>query len=406
MSITLSPKQNEAFDAIMNWYRDEETDKMEFVLAGYAGAGKTSLAKFVKQEIGEEAVFLAYTGKAVNVLRGKGCTPALTIHSAIYALVDHDKQRLRDLKEQLPGLFGFQLQSAQFEIDRLEREYKKPVFEFAGMITDKNLKKAKLLIVDEYSMLDMKIISDLRALGLKILFMGDPFQLPPVNGTCPLTHPDIFLTEIHRQALESAIVRASIDIREGRALQFGCDNDFDFIHSYEIRGDLYTSADQVIVGKNVTRNLMNKQFRQAYGFDHILPVKGDKLICLKNDKKLKIFNGMIGYAMDDHSKQSDNDIAYQLNFNCPDDDRQLTHLRVWEGDMLGQEKDWDGNDYRMKGLQRFTYAYVITCHKSQGSEFGDVVVINEPIGGTDHDRARWLYTAITRGKKKVTLVQP
>ena len=55
-----------------------------------------------------------------------------------------------------------------------------------------------------------------------------------------------------------------------------------------------------------------------------------------------------------------------------------------------------------KGLEQFDYGYVITCHKSQGSEYPKVLVIEEMLKATDH--ARWLYTSVTRASEKLTLV--
>lgn len=67
----LSSGQTDAVDAIMRWYK---SDEKRFVLAGYAGAGKTTLAKHVASLIGEnDVIFCAFTGKAANVLRDKGC---------------------------------------------------------------------------------------------------------------------------------------------------------------------------------------------------------------------------------------------------------------------------------------------------------------------------------------------
>ena len=108
-----------------------------------------------------------------------------------------------------------------------------------------------------------------------------------------------------------------------------------------------------------------------------------------------LFNGMIGEATKDA-----NCVDYQeieLNFD------NHKKLKVWEGDFTHESERPVG---ALKKLNRFDYAYAITCHKSQGSEFDNLLVYNQPVGRTSEDRSRWLYTAITRAKNKLTLVQP
>lgn len=394
--IVLSQKQIEAFDKIMEFHKDP--DRKTFVLAGYAGAGKTSLAKRVAAEIGEGVVFCAYTGKAVNVLREKGCDNVTTIHSALYKIADHDKSELNRLKDELGRAHdSWRRQAIQEQIDRIRHDHKKLNF----TLGDGNaFRSSKLVIVDEYSMLERKLIGDLEAAGKKILYLGDPFQLPPVQGECPLV-PDHFIEEIHRQALESSIVRFSKDVREGREIPLGRHGDFEYLGAGEATTEDYTSADQIICGKNNTRHAINKWFREMSGnIQYKLPVKGEKLICLKNNHAAGLFNGMIGTALEDGEKEKEYDIKYKLQFEGITDP-----IWAWEGDVLGQSDDYNWNDFKMRNLNRFDYASAITCHKSQGSEFGNVLVCNEPIGKDDVMMRRWLYTAITRGKKKVTLVQ-
>ncbi len=352
----LSPAQIKIFDQIMHWYKGS---KQTFVLAGYAGTGKTTLAKYIAEAIGEESVvFCAYTGKAVNVLREKGCHRATTIHGAIYKLEGEDE------------------------------EDKTPYF---SLNYNSDIKKANLVIVDEYSMLSKEIIIDLHKLADKILYLGDPFQLPPVNGQCDL-EPNAFIHEIHRQALDSDIIRSATLVRENKKLNYCNTPEFSYMPSTELAPEAYLEADQVIVGYNHTRNTWNDRFRLRLGFEGVYPNKGEKLICLKNNREHGLFNGMIGAST---KKAKLKGGVLRLSFD------DLKNLEVWSG-------DFERNlvpDYASKFLDRFDYAYTITCHKSQGSEFDKVVIYNQPVG-KGIERQRWLYTAITRGKKKVTLVEP
>lgn len=376
--MNLSPQQQEAFDKIMAWHKG---DDQRFVLAGYAGAGKTTLARQIADELGmDKTIFCAYTGKAANVLREKGCKKSSTIHGAIYKL-DGDEDECPKCEGTGTGCLrcngdGVIKGQPRFMLDQ-----------------DSDIRHAKLVIVDEYSMLPADIRADLESFGSKILYLGDPFQLPPVKGECDL-HPDFFIEEIHRQALESPIIRFATDVRQGKRLSF-CDlPEFRYASRRDIPSEVYDQADQIIVGLNDTRTKWNNRFREKLGFEGHLPRKGDKIICTKNNREEGLFNGMIGYATRDAEEIDDEEILISF-----DDKRNLA---TWDGNFRGVE----GMPPRDKSkLNRFDFAYAITCHKSQGSEFDHVLIYNQPIG-KGIERARWLYTAITRGKNKVTLVQP
>lgn len=343
----------------MKWYEAEGVKR--FVLAGFAGTGKTTLSKEIADKI-EGVYFVAYTGKAANVLREKGCRPASTIHSALYTLVSQPDEEPR------------------FTLD----------------IEGSPLRKARLVIVDEYSMLPAEIRADIESVADKVLYLGDPFQLPPVQGECDLS-PDYFLTEIHRQALESHIIKYATDVREGRALSFCKHDDFIYQPRSFFDAEDYEAADQIIVGLNKTRKAWNERFREKLGFAGFkLPQRGDKLICLKNNREKGLFNGMIGEAFSDARQVSFQEI--KLDFDA---DRKFHELSVWDGTFKDRDKP-AGKDVR---LDRFDYAYAITCHKSQGSEYDNVLIFNQPFGDAVEKR-RWQYTAITRGKNMVRLVQP
>lgn len=393
----LSPGQKDVFDKVMAFM---ESDDRRCVLAGYAGTGKTTLAKVIADEIDGQVFFCAFTGKAANVLKSKDCQNADTIHHYLYALSEHDKRKIKSLENEIWELrFAVGADKAKIdmlskELEKLRAAFRKPKF---ALNEANQLRESALVIVDEYSMLSDKIIEDMEKSAKKVLYIGDPFQLPPVQGECSL-EPNLFLTEIHRQAMDSAIIRNSKIVREGGSLKFGVENDFSYLKKRETEPNLYTKADQLIVGRNNTRTEWNKRFRRNLGHERDYPVNGDKIICLKNNREADVFNGMIGKCVGDSYTVGDQ--AYVMNFD------DISVMRVWEGDALGYGEKYDGYDDYMKTLNRFDYGYAITCHKSQGSEFDNVVVYNEPIGREDVMRRRWLYTALTRSKKQCTLVQP
>ena len=84
-----SPQQDAALKAVAEWLR--RGDRPVFRLFGYAGTGKTTLAKHIAEDVDGEVAFGAYTGKAALVLRSKGCPDASTIHSMIYRSRESDE---------------------------------------------------------------------------------------------------------------------------------------------------------------------------------------------------------------------------------------------------------------------------------------------------------------------------
>jgi len=400
-SINLGDQQREASDKILDWYKNSE--EQIFTLAGYAGTGKTTLAKYLAAELGNQVQFGAYTGKAVNILREKGCVNVETIHGLLYKPVGHDKSKLHELRTELKEAEGrgdnFKATSLRTEIDVMVKEHRKPKFDLNMDVGGGNL-----LFVDEYSMLPNEVLADLRRKFKKILFMGDPFQLPPVKGNCNL-EPDFFLTEIHRQALESAIVRLSKDIRENQSFGYGDYGDLVYMPLANATADMLMGVDQIICGRNATRTSLNHWYRAQKGITNPLPVRGDKMICLKNNKKLNLFNGMICSATEDAIKAQPhyNNFMLKTDIELPAGE---SVIQVWDGDIMGKGEDYDWDDWSMKSLNRFDYANAITCHKSQGSEFKTCAIYNEPVGNDDLMKRRWLYTAITRSKERCFLLQP
>jgi exodeoxyribonuclease-5 len=358
--MSLSPQQIEAYDAIMKW---RKTNEKHFVLAGYAGTGKTTLAKYIAAAMGEEnVIFCSYTGKAANVLREKGCRKTGTIHSFLYKLIDDMDGKPR------------------FKLNRMS-----------------DLASIPLVVIDEYSMLNHEIISDIHTLAKKVLYLGDPFQLPPVSGQSVL-EPNHFITEIHRQALDSPIIRAATKIRNMEQLAYCDDGEFVFQPKVKLGVENWMQADQTIVGYNNTRREWNKKFRRLRGFGDApddLAVHGEKIICLKNSREHGLFNGMIGTC---GTPEIDGKGYYSVDFKS--EDMTYEGLPVWRGDMEGRVPDKS----LPRHLQRFDHAGAITAHKSQGSEWDNVLVYNEPVGKEHIDKAKWTYTALTRGRKKVVLV--
>src|SRR5690606_32587594 len=155
--------------------------------------------------------------------------------------------------------------------------------------------KAKLIVVDECSMVDEQLGRDLMSFGTPILVLGDPAQLPPIQGGGFFTEhePDHLLTEIHRQARDNPIIRLAMDVREGREFMRGDFGAAQVIGREDVTQETVLGADQVLVGTTRTRRRNNQRLRELKGFNADFPQAGDKLVCLRNDQAKGLLNGSL-----------------------------------------------------------------------------------------------------------------
>ncbi|WP_068312867.1 ATP-dependent DNA helicase [Polycladidibacter hongkongensis] len=367
-----SPQQDDALQAAADWLR--HGGSQVFRLFGYAGTGKTTLARHLAEGIDGDVAFGAFTGKAAHVLRQKGCGDASTIHSLIYR-PKGTKQSEDDDEEVTP----------QFTINR-----------------DSAAAKCDLIIIDECSMVDEELGRDLLSFGKKVLVLGDPAQLPPVKGGGFFTEaePDFMLTEVHRQARDNPIVRLSMDIRDGGELHYGDYGQSAVISRRDINKDIILAADQVLVGTNKTRRLYNNRIRELKGFTTQMPAVDDKLVCLRNDKQKGLLNGGLW-----HVKRLRPPRGNTLRFDVvAEDDFAKTSVQVKVLPSMFEE----GAEQLPYAIRRradeFDYGYALTVHKSQGSQWDNVVLFDESWAFRDH-KERWLYTAVTRAAQQVTVVR-
>ncbi|NNK80035.1 MAG: ATP-binding domain-containing protein, partial [Flavobacteriales bacterium] len=269
------------------------------------------------------------------------------------------------------------------------------------------LRNADLLILDECSMVNQEIGNDLLFFRRPILVLGDPGQLPPISGTGFFTsrQPDAQLTEVHRQALESPIIRLATEIRKGRPIPNSFNEEgleiFSKADSKSLNTAEYcTKHDQVMCGTNKTRISVNRFMRKQLGFTDEFPMVGDKVICLRNNKDLAIFNGMMGEV-------TNVDDAFDLVLSIQDEeghhrDNIPVHSECFTDPDAIKNMDW----MTKKECEEFDFGYCITVHKSQGSEWDSVLLIDDGFLRWDKpQRSKWLYTAVTRAAKKLTIVR-
>jgi exodeoxyribonuclease-5 len=406
-------QQNDALNLVNSWIL--HGDKQVFRFFGFAGTGKTTLAKHLAEGIDGEVIFAAYTGKAAHVLRSKGCENACTIHSLIYHSRDKSRVRLVQLELELENLIK-ELSAANLKADfiddhpkvrRLRSDVKaesdnseQPFF---VLNTESEIRQASLIIIDECSMVDERMGKDLLSFGVPVLVLGDPAQLPPVGGAGFFTEnvkPDVMLTDIHRQAGESPIIRMATETRNQIALTIGDygDNCVVYPEGTKLEPETMLSFDQILVGKNTTRRLTNNKLRQLKGIEDKYPVIGDRLVCLRNNSELGLLNGAI-FEVSDVTVVLDQKVFMSMH---PEDSMASIEISAHEHHFLGTEEKlaW----YEKREAQEFAYGYGLTCHKSQGSQWRSVCVFDES-NCFRKDKWRWLYTAITRAADDVAVVR-
>lgn len=359
-----TPEQDQALIAVARWLETPGAPQV-FRLFGFAGTGKSTLARHLAEHVDGDVAFAAFTGKAALVMRSKGCKDARTIHSLIYRATD--------------------------------TETEEPSF---VLNDDSDAAHAKLIVIDECSMVDEELGRDLLSFGKKVLVLGDPAQLPPVKGGGFFTEaePDVMLKEVHRQAADNPIIRLSMAIRAGDGVERGDFGDTRVVGRDALDPALVTGADQVLVGMNKTRRAYNARLRQLRGFTGDLPQSGEKLVCLRNNRKKGLLNGAL-FTVKSAGALRRGKVRMLVT---PEESAGVKFQRVAViPQLFGAESDVP---YALrKDSDEFDFGYALTVHKAQGSQWDDVTLFDESFAFREH-RARWLYTGVTRAAKRLTLV--
>jgi ATP-dependent exoDNAse (exonuclease V) alpha subunit len=424
-SLNFTEKQKAGLEMVGRFRKS--SDRLA-ILTGYAGTGKTTLLKTVAQALSSHSIpvqLLAPTGKAALRLREVTGQTAQTVHRCMYS----------PRQDEETGEVSF-LPRGVKELEEL---------------------RGSMVIVDEASMLSRRVWEHLAlasaAVDLKVLLVGDTFQLEPVEAeggfsALALETPHrVHLDEVVRQALDSPVLRAATAIRAAkgpmdvaRALRdlptLGGRTPVDLI--------LEDPSRPVLVHRNATRHSINAEVRRRRELPEGQVVQGEPLLVLRNCYDLDRYNGevvtldgwpdgtprVVEAAVRDRQRNVSRNHRYTIGTMSGEKDqafglcldqvagttdfadfwllagyrdawgrglRQLPeHLQVWDVD----EKT--GQTYQAKApLLMANYGYCLTGHKSQGSEWREVVVVVEPTVKT-HEVAgrRHLYTCITRAREQ------
>ena len=365
-----------------------DNEEQLYLTNDYIVTHNTSTLKYILSEIGvksKDIAYATYTGKAALVLRQKGHN-AHTLHKLLY-----DTLKIED-KETGKVKFKF---SAKKKLD----------------------KPYKIIVVDELSMVPFEMMQLLFKYPVHIIGLGDPGQLPPLyNDNKLLQNPHIFLDEVMRQSADSEILKLGMDVRSGKALELFDGTDVKVIDRKDVVDGMYLWADTIICGRNQERREINHKVRCMRGAKSIYPEVGDKLLCLRNywdsesDVSLDpMINGMVGYATEVRNMSEvtgDIPLYFQPEY-LPDGDGFDIDV---DYNIFNWQEPRQGNIlYNKKVIEpgiNMDYGYAITCWKAQGSEYDNVLFFaNKPGNLSREDYIKYLYTGITRAKRKLIVVR-
>jgi len=391
----LTKKQSEGLLISLDRYA---AGKKYTVISGYAGSGKSTLVRFIIEALDvdeNDVCYCAFTGKATEVLRKKGNKNACTLHKLLY--------------ESIPKPDGGFFRKPKPQLDY------------------------SIIVVDEVSMAPKTLIDLLFSHNVYVICLGDPGQLPPIDKNEDnhlLDHPHIFLDEIMRQAQESEIIQLTMKIRNNEPIDYYDGKEVKIIPYSQLNTGVLQWADQVLTATNVKRQAINNQMRQLLNYPDY-PVDGDKMICLRNywedfsNNGDPLINGTIGILQ--NSFQTWRQLPRFIKSNVKKFDILMGDLIVPDMNDIYLMTEMDRQmiisgikccdwklSYQLGKLRptygeivpkEFTYAYAITCHKAQGSEWNKVLVLEEPFPFDKKEHIQWLYTACTRASEKLVLVR-
>lgn len=417
-NIVMNNDQKDAVAKVFAWLK-AAMNEIFFILGGYAGVGKTTIAMEIARSLrkaGKTVVFCAPTNKARDVIEeklkasGVEVNDVATVHGLIYK----------------PNEYGG--------------------FEFNPW----GLKEVNVLICDECSMLTEQMMEDLKIAAqtshTRIVLMGDDFQLPAVEkDRNPHKTPfqmvkkesQVTLTKVMRQAGDSKILEYATALRVSgvpavpavSAADVEVSNIASMMTQYV--SELKAGVDAtMIVFRNQTRVQLNRMVREKLygeaGKGTLLPE--ETVIGYANTKNLsngtvtklpKKFNVLwqgnmtlgTGWMLS-HGKGFQ---EYVLLLQGDDGSRWVVVPNTMQASVQPgwvpadklppdwKESDFNGRKTIAADVNIVTFAYAITCHKSQGSQWDSVYVAEANSMGERREQARWLYTAVTRAAKKLVI---
>lgn len=398
IDITPTDEQHQALKGLAALVEDGPNT---LVMAGLAGTGKTTLMRllaFMLRASGWEVLWCAPTGKAAARLRDKVGEEVRTIHSLIYRSVRAD------------------------EVGTLHFGDLRPI---CGPRT--------VVIADEASMIGFSLGRDLRACipkDSKLVLVGDDGQLEPIDEAwyADFSQAHVRLVEVHRQALESALLRKALDIRLGRVSRFPRESEGNYTWMRGTHRDAAQwlaerereQADATLLAwTNLDRARLNRLVRQDLGRDGALLRRGEPVLVLSNSKVHKIMNGEVvratGLRASDHHREGD---YAERVFELAWEGKQTGHPALVHKDTFGADRAEFtallGRQALRGSWLHVDHGYTLTGHKAQGSEWPSAGIVltdgaafalsKSPPAKRGPRLRRWAYTVLTRASGEALVV--
>lgn len=324
----------------------------------------------------QEVAYIAPTGKAASRMKKKGCPGAMTLHQFLYVVAsDHE---LTD------GELEFTIKGS--------RRGDAP----------------KLVVLDEGSMVSSEQMNDLLSLNIPVLVLGDSGQVDPVNGDVFFSEgtEDILLEDIERN--KGNIVRASFFIRTGGRLP---PREYEDVKVYARRPTVSdyaahaTNDAMILCSYNSTREKVNAMIRAKMGRTSGIPQPGEKVLCTFNQRDHNVMNGEIfilesfGEIPNEWARNGDDPEFIKLALLVDPDDGERRTARFDLTCFIGADEETKKKAKRGRG--GFDFGYALTIHKSQGSEWPRVLVVEEWMKSCPYHKM--MYTAVTRAQHHLTV---
>ena len=457
----LNQDQEAAFKAIQKFIEHPAADT--FILKGYAGTGKTFLMQYLAKWLDEKKYkfsLLASTGRAATVLRGKTGFTTKTVHSELYQFTKVDGADF-DLPDDTPIEQHGQM-TLLFSLRPPDEGKRIYIIDEASMLSSEPPDDVVTLVFGSGSLL-----SDFfsRTGANKVIFVGDPGQLPPVKHIfSPALEADwlaaqrrsavsVILNKIERNDPDNDILLLAAAVRNFmsaqylpaypklRASKMNCvtihATEQDLLQEY-VRKFQEVGADATIAIARSNRmvNAINVAMRrELFGEGNVIVEKNDVLLVVQNNYAVPLANGdfVIVLELGETTMQAglyfqkvkvkamlsnrEYDMLISLDIlygNEPNFSRAQSKMLMVDFNRRMRRKDFMPNseEYRDEMMKdpylnslRVKFGYAVTCHKAQGGEWDEVYLFLEKsmYAMQRQELFRWWYTAITRARKRLHL---
>lgn len=463
---SLKPQQKRVFKSLQDFVSDEK--HKIFILKGYAGTGKTSLMRGLIKWMDEKEIIyslLASTGRASKILSNLTGAEAHTVHSQIYVFKDlsEDIEEISKLQENINIDDKGQI-SLVFDLKSVFSQNEKVyIVDEASMIADITDKKTSFARYGSGELLYDLLKYDAKG---KFIFVGDPCQLPPINQHISPALSSVYLkskynvsvdeftlTEIIRQSGENGIVEASLKLRSlqqsNPPVKFASlplkghkniilhNSHANILQAYieklKENGFEYTT---MICQTNKHCSDLNNMIRSALNRRDEEIKAGDLILVTQNNYLARFVNGDLATVLQTGKKEFRCGLSF-LQVQVQElSSKQISNLLMVEDILYSRSTNLNSKQhkdlmidyfYRMKELGinqkdrlfkdnmlkdpylnalKAVYGYALTCHKSQGGEWEEVFLyLDNKIHGIPKPGIyQWWYTAVTRAKKQLHVV--